>query len=43
MNLLKGNNNAVVLVFALLGLSFASYDLILWFLGHAHTLLNVKD
>lgn len=29
-------------VFALLGLSFASYDLIIWFLGNAHTLLNLQ-
>lgn len=42
MGLLKSKNGAVVLVFALLGLAFASYDLILWFLGQAHTLLNVQ-
>lgn len=42
MGSIKGNNSAVVLVFALLGISFASYDLIIWFLGHAHTLLNVQ-
>lgn len=42
MALAKGNNGTVVLVFALLGLAFASYDLVLLFLGNAQTLLNVQ-
>lgn len=42
MGSIRGNNSKVVLVFALLGLSFASYDLIIWFLGNAHSLLNVQ-
>jgi hypothetical protein len=42
MGFSKDNNRAVVLVFIVLGLAFASYDLILLFIGHAHTLLNVS-
>jgi hypothetical protein len=42
MNPIKEKDLAVLSVFALMGLAFASYDLILWFLGHAHTLLNVS-
>lgn len=42
MNLSKGGNYSVLPVFLLLGMAFASYDLILWFAGHAHTLMNVS-
>lgn len=42
MFFLKSSNSAAVLIFALLGVAFSSYDLILLFLGKAHTLLNVQ-
>jgi hypothetical protein len=42
MDVSKGNNRAVVLVFMVLGFAFASYDLILILIGNAHTLLNVS-
>jgi hypothetical protein len=42
MNIIKEKDLAVLSIFTVLGLAFASYDLILWVLGHAHTLLNVS-
>jgi len=42
MGLPKSSNNTTELVFMLLGLTFASYDLVLRFLGGANTLLNVQ-
>ena len=42
MGFMRGKDLSVLGIFALLGLAFASYDLILLWIGHTHTLVNFQ-